>query len=366
MRRDWLWLLLLVAVLTAAKAPLWSLDRPLEADEIVYLTLSERLPHRYDLQGAKVLQYVSPEVYDRPLFFHPPLFSALVKLGGENMLVPWAANAATLWLVWWLGTRWLDRRGAWFATLLYAACPVAFLCGCRLWMDGLLTMWMTAAVAGTVWALEKDDDRRLIVPGFLLGLASLTKLPGLLAALPMAVVWLTSGRPIRTRQLAAVVVPVVLLLGPWLLTLYRVYHSLGLAESRIPDAELPRFPFMGLARSRPFWFYVAGLLLVAPAHFYSFWGDTRMKTATAWAWGVIVALTWFSLSNTFQLRYILPALPALCLLGGSRLSRLPSPAFGMAAVFMVYAMACGVYAGLLHRDLGDLVPVVHPTIPGLF
>ena len=59
-----------------------------EPDEVVYWTLAQHLlaSGDYSLQGSEVLELLSPVIYDRPLFHHPPLFPVL--------LIPFVAPVA--------------------------------------------------------------------------------------------------------------------------------------------------------------------------------------------------------------------------------------------------------------------------------
>src|SRR5688572_12689545 len=70
-----------------------------EGDERIYWQLADNLARGrdYTLQGTEVLRELSPDMYDRPLFHHPPLFPAV--------LVPFVLtnNHSAAVIVSWLG-----------------------------------------------------------------------------------------------------------------------------------------------------------------------------------------------------------------------------------------------------------------------
>src|SRR5688500_6972258 len=69
------------AVIVSAFLKLPSLRYPLdEADERIYWQLADNLARggEYTLQGTEIVRELSPYMYDRPLFHHPPLFPAMV------------------------------------------------------------------------------------------------------------------------------------------------------------------------------------------------------------------------------------------------------------------------------------------------
>ncbi len=354
------------AVLTALKASLFPVDRAYEADEVVFRTLADRLgEHRYDLLGSYILTRLDPHVYQRPLFHHPPLFAWALHLTGKTMAVPFLSNLLTLALVWWIGARLLDVSRARVAAVLYALCPVAFLCASRQWTDGLMTLWVTAAVAAMVWALDRPADGWLALPGTFLGLACLTKMPAVVAMAPLIALWIRARRPFRPLAVAAFALPVFVLVTPWLATVWHYYGSLGLAESRIPDSSIPPGSFLDTARHRPFWFYFGGLLMVAPVHVLSYAGTARTRWDVAtWPWAFIVAFTVYGVGNTFQTRFIAPAMPGLCLMA-SNLIGTRRALLVLALVLGAYGLLCGWFVGVENRALGDLVPYGW-TVPGLF
>lgn len=88
------------SVIVSAFLKLPSLRYPFsEGDEHIYWQLADNLARGREctLQGTEVLRELSPDMYDRPLFHHPPLFPAL--------LVPFVLtdNNSAAVMVSWLG-----------------------------------------------------------------------------------------------------------------------------------------------------------------------------------------------------------------------------------------------------------------------
>ncbi|MHB2017821.1 MAG: ArnT family glycosyltransferase [Candidatus Xenobia bacterium] len=347
-------------MLVLLEAPLLNMDRGLEPDELIFKTLAGRLaeqPARYDLQGTRVLNYISREVYDRPLFFHPPLFAWLLRWTGFNMVLPLACQVLTLLLTFWMGRRLGDLETGVWAALFYACCPVAFWCATHVWMDDLLLLCTTLGVAAMLLAVEHEPPAWMLLPGIALGLASLSRLNGFIALLPMLAVYLRRGRRPSARAVAAFVLPPLLMMTPWLVEMFHVYGTHVVDVMRIPASELDRFPFMRLARHRPFWFYPAALVLVAPLHLISFAALARVRwDIAAWPLSILLALTVYGVGNTFQLRFIAPAMPGFCLAAALFLMRLPRTYRIAALAFGLFGLFNGWYCGVLHRawGLGDV------------
>jgi 4-amino-4-deoxy-L-arabinose transferase-like glycosyltransferase len=276
-------------------------------------------------------------------------------------------------LVWWIGWRLFGQPQARLAAALYACCPVAFLCASRIWIDGFVAMWVTAAVAAMVWCLDQKSNLWFALPGTALGLALLSKFPAIATLGPLLLLWTRSGRKFHWLQPVWFTLPVIALVAPWLHELWGVYHGFGYTDNRIPDADLLRYPFLFVCRQRPAWFYVGGLMMVAPVHLFSYGGAVRLVRTrwdvVAWPLAFILAFTVYGAAgNTFQTRFIAPAMPGLCLLAADLIwtYRGKSWLTPVVAVMALYGLGCGYYAGIENRVLGEVVPGFYHYWPTLF
>jgi hypothetical protein len=153
-----------------------------EGDERIYWQLANNLAHNgdYSLRGSAVLKELSPHMYDRSLFHHPPLFPALLSLfvmaGMENaaVLVSWLGHVLAVLAVAIIGRHVLEQgsHGAtevapyrlitapafWLPVLGVAADPLLMFVSRRIWIDSLLS--------GLVALRRSAGDRRRTTPAF--------------------------------------------------------------------------------------------------------------------------------------------------------------------------------------------------------
>jgi 4-amino-4-deoxy-L-arabinose transferase-like glycosyltransferase len=208
-------LVLLVALALRLSVTAWrGFDRKPEKDEWSY---SEIAGHVAAGEGIwfEVTREVGGEPVTRRLFsLRPPLYpvilGGLYAATGKNVAAGRALSALLGALAVGAFFLWAEslygRRRALLLALAFAAWPA------HLWVSGeLLTepLFMLLVV-GSLGALGRG---RTLLAGVLLGLAVLTRPSGLLLLLPAGLFVLSAPR--RIRGLALLVVPVVLLLAPW-------------------------------------------------------------------------------------------------------------------------------------------------------
>lgn len=312
-----------------------------EVDERIYWQLAENLAsgRGYTLQGTALLGSLSPHIYDRPLFHHPPLFAALLVpfvLSGARpaaLVVPWLGHVLSVLAVALIGWRTALKGssgrtayspGFWLPLLAMAADPLLGFTASRLWIDSLLTGVMAMAFAALVMATTGQRSHGwLVTTGVLLGLAALTKLTALVV-LPVFVVTILRGGGTWRRRLTSLLpfaTPVCLLVIPWLL-LFRLKCGVFLPDWVAPDLWLREHSdFVKAALDRPWYYYVIKLPLLLPMTViagWALWGRSGLRTnptmqiATAWCATVIVALTTLSaMGYGFQMRHVAPAVVPL-------------------------------------------------------
>ncbi len=321
------------------------LSPPAEADEQIYWQLAERLSAtgEYSLRGSPLLASLSPHVYDRPLFHHPPLFAAALvpfvwtASPGAAVLVSWTGHALAILAAAMIGRTLLQRRGredeiltpAFSLPILgVAADPLLAFVSKRLWIDGLLAGLVAVSIAVAIAGMGTKRRFLLVLAGFLLGLAGLAKLTGLLV-LPLLLVMALRGEQDwngRARAAAALVLPVALLVVPWLAAFY--YNTGVVLPSWVkPDEQLMSlYPFLRTAVERPWHYYLTTLIAISPAVMLlawtavahrMIWRDPVFQLAAGWLLLIVLAQTLLALDGYgFQMRHIAPAVTALwvCLL----------------------------------------------------
>jgi 4-amino-4-deoxy-L-arabinose transferase-like glycosyltransferase len=214
--------------------------RFLENDERIYIALVEQLDagRGYTLQGHGIIEEIGlpAEQYDHPLFYHPPagvaLFWVCHRLFGPAgfALAQLLSFAIFFWSLLLLGRYVLragpaptapDGSGAGLMALAAVAVvtPIVAHVSGRLWLDGPLVAFATAAAAAFLAGVGRARPSLAVLAGVLLGLASLVKLTAFLVVPGIAALAWTVARPgergaLLRRGLLALAIAGVLQL-PW-------------------------------------------------------------------------------------------------------------------------------------------------------
>jgi 4-amino-4-deoxy-L-arabinose transferase-like glycosyltransferase len=307
-----------------------------EPDEIIYWSVARNLVEHgtYTLRGAPIQSHLSPRIYDRPLFHHPPLYPLLltpfVALDAPQaaVIISWLGHLlciASIGIIAWAvgaGGEWADDS-VWLALLGVTTDPLLAHVSRKLWIDALLAGLVALALA-LVWAARVSRHRRLllVLGGIVLGLAGLAKLPGLLAAPLAAMLALRGegGRRERVRDLLLLFAPCALFVLPWLTVFVSTYGVLTPTWLRPDDDALRHYPFLALSVGRPWYYYAAKLALAEPvvvAGMALCLGRPRGSGLARWA-APAWLLIWLVVSTIqsvggygFQMRYLAPLVPSL-------------------------------------------------------
>jgi 4-amino-4-deoxy-L-arabinose transferase-like glycosyltransferase len=310
-----------------------------------------------DASGERTARF-EPAIYDRPLFFHPPLYpySLMVArwLAGAagGILLSSLFHAATVLCVALIGRMLANPAVGLMAGALMAVESVSWTCAERLWTDGMLQMTVTIAALAALWATRKGGVWRFIVAGACLGLAGLTKLPAGLLAPAVLAMWFLSDRTPRINEIIGYVLVCSALVFPWMLLSKALYGSY-LPSERPTIWMQATSAWVRLVMHRPEWYYVFGLLLVSPIFLYCIGGVSRLRwddwlwIPVAWAGAFLVALTVIGAQGMgYQLRYLSPALPAMCLLAAAG-AEIVSPRWRWPLVLLAaYTLYVGITTGL--------------------
>ncbi len=357
---------------------------------------------RYAEIGREMLDggdWVVPTLNHAPYYDKPPLLYWLVagslRVFGTHewaaRLVPAGAAFLTILGTFWFAWRRIRPRAGVLAALVLALTPEFAQCGRTLILDGLLSLWVSAAV---FTAYEAVQGRQLrwswwLASAVCAGLGVLTKGPVALVLVgpPVAAfAWLhrLEARP-RLRHWAAYAGVALGLSAPWFVAL--TARDPSFAYFFFVEHHLLRF-FGGDYHASPFWFYLPVLVVGCLPWSLLFWPTARFLASRSpaaaalrspalglcllWAaWGVL----FFSLSRGKLPTYIMPVLPALAvLLGaylepvvfGATLKGLCRPARtwvprAAAATLATLGLGCGAWAwssGLLRPEAAAAVLVV--------
>ena len=356
-----------------------------EPDEIVYWSVARNIVEHgeYTLRGATIASRLSPTIYDRPLFHHPPLYPALLtpfvalKAQQASVVISWLGHLLSIAAVGIIGWALLDRGQEdvlWLPLLGVASDPLLTHVARKLWIDSLLAGLVALALA-LVWAARVSTRRRLltVVGGLVLGLAGLAKLTGLLGGLvACAIVWSGPGsRREKWRDLLYFAIPCGLLVLPWLVLFVSTYGVLTPNWLKPDPDALHRYPFLAIASGRPWHYYITKLALAEPIFALGIGLcllRPRKEGAARWA-TLAWPLLWLVVSTIqsasgygFQMRYLAPLAPSLyvmLLLCGQSRGGLLRPVIALALTYG--AMGTTVY--LLTERLDELLSL--PELAGL-
>lgn len=300
-------------------------------DEPRYAAVGSEMAHSGD--------WITPHLWGQPWFEKPALIywmiGAAERLGlrdewGARLPVALTAIAFLIFFYWIL-RREFGAPAALFSTALCATSAgwlaYSFAAVTDLPMTATLVASLLLAVsgakkltAGAAWAI-----------GILLGLAVLAKGLGPLVLFAPAL-WL-----LRRQWRAILIVAAALLVtaGPWY-TLCTLRNGRAFVYEFFWRHHFERFVSGSLMHVQPLWYYVPVLLaglfpwtLLLPMVFRkSHWSDVRLRFL--WIW-VLFGLAFFSPGLNKLPGYVLPLLPAICILIGVALTEAPRARTWLAA-----------------------------------
>jgi len=200
--------------------------------------------------------------------------------------------------------------------------PLAVHSGQRIWLDALLAGLVSLGTGLYLTACTTRSRAREILllgaTGLSLGLAVLTKLPGVLALPILALIFWRSGRAMTRndalRHLFCVGLPIALLVTPWFVEFHRHYGTLFPDWIR-PNAWMQeQHPFVKRMLERPGYYFFLQTLLIYPWLGLTAWTGLRTlkrkddgyTVPALFVLWILVTLTGLALfaGHGFQLRYV--------------------------------------------------------------
>lgn len=295
---------------------------------------------RYAAVGREMAlsgDWVTPHLWGKPWFEKPPLLYWMTAAATRAGLSPDAAPrlpvallAVAFLVFFYFRLRTLfDERIA-----LYAAAILATSAGWLAYGFVAVTDLPMSATLGASLLFCLGDRPRPIAAGILLGLSTLAKgLVPLVLFLP--VIWLLWR---RWRDLAILAGACLVVAAPWYV-LCTARNGTAFLTDFFWKQHFERFATDALAHARPFWFFVpvllAGLCPWTPMLGLivrrGVWEDHRLRFLLLWA---AFGFVFFSASYNKLPGYVLPLLPALCIVMGA--------AFAQAQSARWWLLACGL------------------------
>lgn len=314
-----------------------------EYDERIYVTLAKQIYHTgtYTVQNTPILKELSPEVYDRPLFFQPPLFVLLsiplILNFGDNyaVIISWLGHILVLLSIF-LFSRRLFTKNHYVILLIVALAatdPIMVFASRKIWLDSLVA-GLTGISMFVFWkaSLEKRQGKKLkyfIVSGILLGAGIITKVPAVLLMPFFAIIFVKYHYRLPIKRniilLSALLLPVLAITFPWFLKTYLYYGKL-IDTQTLPEELLATNSYLRMVSNRPFYYYLKEIILLTPIILFPLHSTIKyikgisFFALTFWIslFSVIGGYTYFAIANdqAYVMRYLtLICIPFYLLLG---------------------------------------------------
>ncbi len=298
------------------------------------------------------------DLYDLPMFTHPPLFvyalavsRAAIGLNG-GLLLPVACHLITIVMLAVLGNELAGAEVGITAAALVAVESVTWLAAERVWIDSLLQMLVTVTVAAAYWSAKHGGLWRFAVAGILLALAGLSKLIAGFVMPAIVVLWLQSERRPTRAEIGTFLLPPVLMIGSWLVLTKVVlgrFFPVGWPTAWMID----RFPWIRRMVERSPLVYVAGFVLVSPVLIFAALTALKLRAnRKLWVPLVWCASFWLGMTTLgvmgmgFQMRHLAAGIPALCLLAAVGVRSSAPPYRALVFALAAYSWMIGITTAL--------------------
>ncbi|MFH2139017.1 MAG: glycosyltransferase family 39 protein [Candidatus Omnitrophota bacterium] len=164
-------------------------------DEAVYSTLGKQLQENiFDYNTIKLYESQTshgrnlPAHYNRHLFVHPPVFSLLIALSytffGVHLysaaFVSIFFGLMLIVLAFLFGKVLFDEKVGVYAALFMAIEPISWITSQKIWMETTLAFFMGFSLYCFYRGIKRYHPVWIIAGGFIAGIATLTKYPGVL------------------------------------------------------------------------------------------------------------------------------------------------------------------------------------------
>lgn len=305
-----------------------------EYDEKIYVTLAKQIYNTgtYTVQNTPILKKLSPEIYDRPLFFQPPLFAMLsiplILNFGDNyaVIVSWLGHLLVLLSIFlFLRKLFKDHFTILLIVALAATDPIMVFASRKIWLDSLVA-GLTGISMFFFWhACLKEDYRKkiyyFVFSGILLGAAILTKVPAVLLGPFYALIFIKYHykQPVvkNITFLLATLIPVIAITFPWFLETYLYYGKL-MDTQTLPKELLEKNKYLLMVTSRPYYYYLREIVLITPVILFPIYVSIKhikgisFFALTLWfsIFSVIGGYTYFAISH--HQAYVMRYLTLLC------------------------------------------------------
>jgi hypothetical protein len=323
------------------------------------------------------LMQTGASYYDTSLFFNPPLWPTVITASHKlfdsdkdfflvlRRGLPWKLYREALYSsvpnailgvlflmgVFALARQFLENEShCYLATLFCLVSPVFLVCTFKVWSDLLAA---TLILWSFLFYRKNGHVLMVLFSGLLFGLAVLTRTTSWLA---IAIFIQRDWRKALLFLLSALLVS-----SPWYLAMYRVYGNPFFYPQMDSHLKSSMAWFNDLSRQ---WYkFVFDLMYLSPLFILTF-GSLKKRNAVLWIWACsfIIVLSFLMFTNrpiAVEDRYLLPAYPALAVLGAQAyLSIRAKIGKGFAGVILICCIVWSLRAAsilIIARESLDLL-----------
>jgi 4-amino-4-deoxy-L-arabinose transferase-like glycosyltransferase len=340
-----------------------------ENDEIVYQTLADKVSKNladYSLQGTRIAKLFPEEFYNKPLYFRPPAFVYMLAVftavfgKPSAVMLPVIFGVLSVLLMFILAKLMYGEKKALLAALIFSLCPVMLFASSRILIDMPLTFFVMATVLVLLVSVKKQKAGWFMLSGLIFGFAVLNK-ESAFFILPVCF-YLVFREKIRAKIkiyfLLSFAVTALLVIFPWFYCLYKANGMIFLSRYNDLDGYFKKFPFMDIAVNRPWYFYFLQVIQLAPVYIFGYFGlikragGRRDLTEALWILSYFIGFTICGIARCgYQTRYILPAIPALCLLSADVLFKKGRAIWVIAVFLLAFGLLTGILTSLVVKPV---------------
>lgn len=306
-------------------------------DEIVYLKLAEKAYHNpldYTLRGTDILtdyrvyafgQYFPvPKYYNEPLFHIPPLFVYMVAISyhlfgikvSSAVLIPFLFGSVSCILVFLIGAKLYNKKVGILAGFLNAVSSAYWVASTKIWNDVVLAFFVILALYLFYLGVEEENSRFIFFAGVFEGAALLIKQSAILVFPALFLYLIMTEKTIKaifSKKIALFVIVSAVILLPWLIWVKSIYGVPWYIPKKSAELFLTNTWFLTVT-NRPWYYLFISVPLTVPFYFFSYWGFATLKKDKSFNllfWWFFTFLVFFTIYPSGELRFLLPAIPAL-------------------------------------------------------
>jgi 4-amino-4-deoxy-L-arabinose transferase-like glycosyltransferase len=309
-----------------------------EGDELVYQTLAKNLvtTHIYSLQNTELLQFLSSDIYNTPIFFRPPVFATYLAilytfLGVLGFriasVIVYILLCVIIYKIVWHLTK--SQNSALKALVLSTLSPLLLVSSVQIRLDLFMTLMASLGFYFAILFRESKQVKHSFLSGLFLALALLTNYTSIIVYPFIFLFMISKSKPRQLILSSLYFFLPTLLIGLWFYIYFVQFHMSLASLFSAPSKEmLEKFKFLSYVHDRPFYFYLVTIFITNPLNLFLMLLFKKSIRETIRAKSgkllylllfifcmILLFLTLYGIQGgTYQMRYMLLAEPILIIL----------------------------------------------------